>query len=89
MTVASSNRTPILQMIFAKIRRLTGSSDPFQLPDVPDPNNPNSVGLSDYVNSFYLYDFPARYRALKLKDVYTFTTINGIDTYAFDSENIS
>jgi len=74
-------------MIFAKIRRLTGSSDPFQLPDVPDLSNPNSVGLSDYVNSFYLYDFPARYRALKLKDVYTFNTINGIDTYAFDSEN--
>lgn len=87
MSVASSNRTPILQMIFAKIRRLTGSSDPFQLPDVPDPSNPNSVGLSDYVNSFYLYDFPSQYRALKLKDVYTFNTINGIDTYAFDSEN--
>ncbi len=39
------------------------------------------------MNSFYLYDFPAQYRALKLKDVYTFDTINGIDTYAFNSEN--
>lgn len=87
MSAPSSNRIPVLQMIFSKIRRLTGSSDPFQLPDVPDPNNPNSVGLSDYVNSFYLYDFPAQYRALKLKDLYTFDTIQGIDTYAFNSEN--
>ena len=87
MSASSSNRLPVLQMIFSKIRRLTGSADPFQLPDTPDPLDPNSVGLSDYVNSFYLYDFPAQYRALKLKDVYTFDTINGIDTYAFDSEN--
>lgn len=87
MSAPSSNRIPILQMIFSKIRRLTGASDPFQLPDVPDPSNPNSVGLSDYVNSFYLYDFPAQYRSLKLKDFYTFDTIQGVDTYAFDSEN--
>ena len=87
MSAPSSNRVPILQMIFSKIRRLTGSNDPFQLPDVPDTNNPNSVGLSDYVNSFYLYDFPAQYRALKLKDYYTFDTIQGIDTYTFNSEN--
>ena len=87
MSASSSNRLPVLQMIFSKMRRLTGSADPFQLPDTPDPLDPNSVGLSDYVNSFYLYDFPAQYRALKLKDVYTFNTINGIDTYAFDSEN--
>ena len=87
MSVASSNRTPILQMIIAKVRRLTGSSDPFQLPDVPDPNNPYSVGITDYINSFYLYDFPSQYRALKLKDVYTFNTVQGIDTYQFDSEN--
>lgn len=87
MSASSSNRIPVLQMIFSKIRRLTGSADPFQLPDTPDPLDPNSVGLSDYVNSFYLYDFPAQYRALKLKDIYTFNTINGIDTYAFDSEN--
>lgn len=86
MSVASSNRIPILQMIISKVRRLTASSDPFQLPDTPDPNNPNSVGITDYINSFYLYDLPAQYRALKLKDVYTFDTINGIDTYAFDSE---
>lgn len=83
---ASANRIPILQLIIGKVRRLTGSSDPFQLPDVPDPSNPYSVGITDYINSFYLYDFPAQYRALKLKDFYTFDTINGIDTYPFDSE---
>lgn len=87
MSASSSNRVPILQLIFSKIRRLTGSADTFQLPDVPATGNPNSVGLSDYVNSFYLYDFPAQFRSLKLKDVYTFNTIQGIDTYAFDSEN--
>jgi hypothetical protein len=87
MSISSSNRIPILQMIFAKVRRLTGSADPYQLPDVPDPTKPYSVGISDYVNSFYLYDFPEQYRALKLKDVYTFNTTQGIDTYAFDSEN--
>jgi len=87
MTAPSANRIPVLSMIIAKVRRLTGSSDPFQLPDVPDLNNPYSVGITDYINSFYDYDFPAQYRALKLKDLYTFNTSAGIDTYAFDSEN--
>jgi hypothetical protein len=87
MTAPSSNRIPILQMIIAKVRRLTGSADPFQLPDVPDPSNPYSVGITDYINSFYLYDFPSQYRALKLKDKYTFDTIQGQDTYPFDSEH--
>lgn len=88
MTASSSNRIPVLQMIIAKVRRLTGSADPFQLPDTPNPNmTANSVGITDYINSFYYYDFPSQYRALKLKDLYTFDTINGIDTYPFDSEN--
>src|SRR5208337_4921676 len=87
MSSPSSNRIPILQMILSKVRRLTGSADPFQLPDTPDPTNPNSVGISDYINSFYLYDFPAEFRSLKLKDLYTFNTTFGIDTYAFDSEH--
>lgn len=87
MSAASSNRIPILQMIFSKMRRLTGSSDSYEMPDTPDPLNPNSVGLSDYVNSFYLYDFPAQFRSLKLKDLYTFDTVQGIDVYPFNSEN--
>lgn len=75
-----------LQALYTKIRKLTGAADTQQYPDVADPNNPNSVGLSDYINSFYSYDFPAEFRSLKLKDKYTFNTINGIDTYAFNSE---
>lgn len=75
-----------LAAIFAKIRRLTGSADVLQLPNFANPADPNSVGLADYVDSFYLYDFPAQFRSLKLKDKYTFNTVFGIDTYPFNSE---
>jgi hypothetical protein len=76
-----------LNMIFGKVRRLTGSSDTVQLPDFVPPNSPPyTVGIADYINSFYLYDFPAEFRSLKLKDTYTFNTVQGQDTYPFDSE---
>lgn len=67
-----------LQAIRTKIRKLTGSGTSLQLTDAT---------IDDYINSFYLYDFPAQFRSLKLKDKYTFNTIRGIDTYAFDSQN--
>lgn len=67
-----------LQAIRLKIRRLTGTGTSLQLTDAQ---------IDDYINSFYLYDFPAQFRSLKLKDKYTFNTIRGVDTYAFDSEN--
>jgi hypothetical protein len=38
------------------------------------------------MNSFYSYDLPAKYRSLKLKDIYTFTTNVGQDVYPFNSE---
>lgn len=69
-----------LQAIIDKVRRLTGSANNFQLTDAQ---------IIDYINSFYLYDFPAQFRSLKLKDKYTFNTIQGIDTYPFDSEHYS
>lgn len=75
-----------LASIYAKIRRLTGSNDVLQLPNEASAGDPNSVGLADYVNSFYLYDLPAQFRSLKLKDKYTFVTTRGIDTYLFNSE---
>lgn len=75
-----------LNSIRAKIRRLTGSADPLQLPNTADPSDPNSVGIDDYINSFYLYDFPSQFRSLKLKDKYTFNTTYGVDTYPFNSE---
>ena len=75
-----------LAAIIGKIRRLTGSADALQLPDTANPIDPNSVGIKDYINSFYLYDFPSQFRSLKLKDKLTFNTVRGIDTYPFDSE---
>lgn len=63
--------------IITKIRKLTGSGNDFQLTDDM---------IKDYINSFYLYDLPAEFRSLKLRDKYTFNTIQGIDTYAFNSE---
>jgi len=67
-----------LQDIITKIRRLTGSGTSFQL---------TNSQIIDYINSFYLYDLPAQFRSLKLKDKYTFNTQRGIDVYPFDSEH--
>lgn len=72
MTVAT------LQDIINKIRRLTGSANDLSLTD-------NQI--KDYINSYYLYDLPAEFRSLQLKDVYTFTTERGVSTYTWDSEN--
>lgn len=66
-----------LESIIFKIRKITSSSNDFVLTDDM---------IKDYINSFYLYDLPAEFRSLKLKDLYTFDTTEGIDTYAFDSE---
>ncbi len=67
-----------LQDIITKVRKLTGSGNDFQLTDAM---------IIDYINSFYLYDLPAQFRSLKLKDRYTFNTFRGIDIYPFDSEH--
>lgn len=69
-----------LQSIIDKVRRLTGSANDFQL---------TNAQIIEYINSFYLYDFPAQYRSLKLEDKYTFNTVQGIDTYPFDSDHYS
>ena len=66
--------------IIAKIRKLTVTSDSSQLTDAM---------IIDYINSYYIYDFTAQFRSLKLKDVYSFNTTKGIDTYPFDYENWS
>jgi len=67
-----------LQSIINKIRKLSSSPDSIQLSD---------SDIVDYINSFYLYDFPAEFRAWDLKDMYTFNTIKGIDTYPFDKDH--
>lgn len=67
-----------LQDIIVKTRKLTGSASDYQLTDAQ---------IIDYIDSFYLYDFPAQFRSLKLKDKYVFNTQRGIDTYPFDWEH--
>ena len=67
-----------LGAIIEKIRNLTGSANDYSLTDAQ---------IIDFINSFYLYDFPAMFRSLKLKDRYTFNTQRGIDVYPFDSEH--
>ena len=56
-----------------KIRRLTGSSSDLQLTE---------TRIDDYIDSFYLYDLPAEFRSLQLKDTLTFNTIRGVSTYS-------
>ena len=67
-----------LQDIITKIRKLTVTSNSTQLTDAQ---------IIDSINSYYLYDFPAQFRSLKLKEKYVFNTVRGIDTYPFDSEH--
>jgi hypothetical protein len=69
-----------LSAIITKVRKLTASPNSNQLTDDE---------IIDYVNSFYLYDFPSEFRSLDLKDFYTFNTISGIDTYPFDFDHWS
>lgn len=68
---------PTLKNAIAKTRKLTGSSNAFQTTD---------EYIVQQMHSFYAYDLPAKFRSLKLKDVYTFTTNVGQDTYPFNSE---
>lgn len=69
---------PNITTIYNDVRRLSSSQGTNQLSD---------ADIQLYMNSFYLYDLPAKFRSLKLKDKYTFNTIAGIDTYPFDSEH--
>jgi hypothetical protein len=67
-----------LQDIIEKIQEVSASG------------NSNQVTLTKiikYINSYYLYDLPNEFRNLKLKDVYTFNTIQNVDTYPFDFEH--
>ena len=68
---------PTLANAITKTRKLTGSSNSFQVTD---------TYIVQQMHSFYAYDLPAKFRSLKLKDVYTFTTNVGQDVYPFNSE---
>jgi hypothetical protein len=68
---------PTLANAVTKTRKLTGSSNSFQVTD---------EYIVKQMHSFYSYDLPAKFRSLKLKDIYTFTTNIGQDVYPFNSE---
>lgn len=68
---------PTLASAVTKTRKITGSSNSFQVTD---------EDIVRKMHSFYSYDLPAKFRSLKLKDVYTFTTNIGQDVYPFNSE---
>ena len=68
---------PALANSITKARKLTGSSNSFQVTD---------SYIVQQMHSFYSYDFPSKFRSLKLKDIYTFTTNVGQDVYPFNSE---
>jgi hypothetical protein len=68
---------PTLANAIYKCRKLTASTNNFQITDAQ---------IVMYMNSFYTYDLPAKYRSLKLKDFFTFTTQQGVAVYPFNSE---
>jgi hypothetical protein len=68
---------PALSDSITKARLLTASSNNFQVTD---------SYIVQQMHSFYSYDLPAKFRSLKLKDIYTFTTNQGQDVYPFNSE---
>ena len=70
----------VLQDIMEKVRQLAG---------LGNTNQSTDQKIIKYINSYYLYDLPDDLRILKLKDVYTFNTIQGIDTYPFDFDSWS
>ena len=63
--------------IIIKVRKLTGTGNSLQLTD----NN-----IIDYINSFYLFDFPAEFRSLQLKNTFTINTIQNLDPYFPDDD---
>lgn len=68
---------PTLTDAITKCRKLTATTNNFQL---------TNSQIVTYMNSFYSYDLPSKFRSLKLKDFYTFTTNAGQETYPFNSE---
>jgi hypothetical protein len=61
-----------------KVRLLTARSSPNQLSD---------AAIDQYINTYYLYDMPESLRLLKLKDIFTFTTVPNQEAYPFDNTN--
>lgn len=75
--VSTFPKFPALSSAILKTRKLTASNNTFQTTD---------ESIVQDMHSFYSYDLPAKFRSLKLKDIYTFTTNVGQDVYPFNSE---
>jgi len=67
-----------LEDIQLKIRRITKS---------PSENQITTPQINDYINTFYLYDFPEHLRTFNLRQNLTFTTSPNIDIYDFPLAN--
>lgn len=63
-----------LNDIRLKVRRITKSTSQNQITDQQ---------IDDYVNTFYIYDFPEHLRTFNLRQNLTFMTQPNIDTYSF------
>jgi hypothetical protein len=72
-----------LSRLIYTVRKITGIYDTSQLPDQSfgEVSITNPPGIVDYINDFYLYDFPEQLRTLKLRDFYTFWTVPNCGTY--------
>lgn len=69
-----------LQDIIERIREMSASGNSQQVTDEK---------IIKLINSYYLLDLPNDLRNLKLKDTYTFNTIQGVDVYPFDFDHWS
>jgi len=73
MAVSAPQST--LVQIQDKVRKITGRPDVTQL---------SLIDLNQYIQTFYVYDFPEHLRLFNLKETYTFNTQANIDSYGFD-----
>ena len=67
------------------VRKLSGKFDTNQLPDgastAGNVSVANPPGVDDYINDFYMYDFPEHLRTLQLDRYFTFQTVPNVGTY--------
>lgn len=70
------NTLSTLQVIQQKVRRLTRSPSLSQLSD---------TDLNNYINTFFLYDFPEHLRLFSLRTTLTFYTQPHVDRYTTDT----
>ena len=63
-----------LDTIILKVRKITGR---------PSPNQISDTDIREYIDTYYLYDFPQEFKSFNLKTTYTFQTQPNVDTYTF------